>query len=119
MTKVMVLGASPNKQRFSHTCVESLIRCGYEVIPVGIKPGEINGKEIISGKPNVKDLHTITIYLNHRNQEEYYDYIINQNPRRIIFNPGAENPHLKELAQNNNIKVVEDCTLVMLNSGIF
>lgn len=119
MTKVMVLGASPNKRRFSHTCVKSLIRYGYEVIPVGIKSGEINGKEIISGKPNVKDLHTVTIYLNQRNQEEYYDYIINQNPHRIILNPGAENPRLKELAQKNDIEVVEDCTLVMLNSGIF
>lgn len=115
----MVLGATPNKRRFAHNCVKSLMRYGYEVIPVGIKEGEINGKEIIQGKPQVKDLHTVTIYLSDRNQEEYYDYLLNQNPQRIIFNPGAENPRLKELAGKNNIEVVEDCTLVMLNSGYF
>ena len=119
MKKVMVLGASPNKRRFSNNCVKSLIRYGYEVIPVGIKSGDINGKAIISGKPNVKDLHTVTVYLNQSNQKEYYDYLISQNPRRIILNPGAENPNLKELAENHGIEVVEDCTLVMLNSGYF
>ena len=119
MKKVMVLGATPNKRRFAHTCVKSLMRYGYEVIPVGIKEGEISGKEILQGKPQVRDLHTVTIYLSDRNQEEYYDYLLNQNPQRIIFNPGAENHRLKELAGKNNIEVVEDCTLVMLNSGYF
>ncbi|MFP4622179.1 MAG: CoA-binding protein [Bacteroidales bacterium] len=119
MKKVMVLGATPNKRRFAHTCVKSLIRYGYEVVPVGIKEGEINGKKIIPGKPQVRDIHTVTIYLNDRNQKEYYDYLLSQNPRRIIFNPGAENPHLKELARKKDIEVVEDCTLVMLNSGSF
>lgn len=119
MKKVMVIGASPNKQRFSHTCVKTLMQHGYEVIPVGVKKGEINGKEIIQGKPSVENLHTVTLYIGPRNQEEYYDYILEQKPQRIIFNPGAENPRLKELAGKNNIEVVEDCTLVMLNSGNF
>ncbi|MGM0529931.1 MAG: CoA-binding protein [Bacteroidota bacterium] len=119
MKKVMVLGASPNKQRFSHTCVKSLMHYGYEVIPIGVRKGEINGKEIIQGKPSVEDLHTVTLYLGPRNQEEYYDYILGQKPQRIIFNPGAENPYFAELAEENGIEVIEYCTLVMLNSGNF
>jgi hypothetical protein len=119
MKKVMVLGATPKKTRFAFTCVKSLLRYGYEVIPIGAREGAINGMEIITDKPSTKDLHTVTIYLNPSRQEEYYDYILNQNPRRIIFNPGAENPYFKEIAEKNDIEVVEDCTLVMLNSGNF
>ncbi|MBS3769227.1 MAG: CoA-binding protein [Bacteroidales bacterium] len=119
MKKVMVLGASPNKRRFSHTCVKTLMHQGYEVIPIGAREGEINGKKIIQGKPSVEDLHTVTLYLSPRNQEEYYDYVFGQNPQRIIFNPGAENPNFADLAKKNGIEVVEDCTLVMLNSGNF
>lgn len=115
----MVLGATPNKKRFAHTCVKSLIRYGYSVVPIGTKEGEIAGQKIYTERVPVKDLHTITIYLNAENQKDYYSYIIQQEPYRIIFNPGAENPELIEKAKKNGIEVVEDCTLIMLNSGNF
>jgi predicted CoA-binding protein len=115
----MVLGASPNRQRFSNTCVKSLIRYGYEVVPLGIKEGKIAGQDILRDKPAVKDIHTVTLYLNQRNQEVYEDYILQLRPQRIIFNPGAENQQLKEKAMKRDIEVVEDCTLIMLNSGTF
>ena len=119
MQNIMVLGASPNRQRFSNTCVKSLIRYGYQVIPVGIKEGEIAGKPIQTNKPTVKDIHTVTIYLNPEKQKEYYDYLLGLHPRRIIFNPGAENPEFKKKALEKDVEVVEDCTLIMLNSGYF
>jgi len=119
MQKVMVLGASPNRQRFSNTCVKSLIRYGYEVVPVGIKEGSIAGHDILRDRPDVRDVHTVTLYLNARNQEAYEDYILRLRPQRIIFNPGAENHQLKEKAMKRDIEVVEDCTLIMLNSGTF
>ncbi|MGF6846174.1 hypothetical protein QFZ51_001409 [Chitinophaga sp. W3I9] len=40
-------------------------------------------------------------------------------PRRIIFNPGAENPELEDIAREHNIQPVEACTLVMLSTGQF
>jgi|SRR6056297_937608 len=119
MRKVMVLGASPNRQRFSNTCVKSLIRYGYEVFPLGIRDGQIAGRPIRKDKPAERDIHTITMYLNAKNQQEYYDYVLGLRPHRIIFNPGAENPELKEKALKKDIEVVEDCTLIMLNSGYF
>lgn len=119
MRNVMVLGASPNRQRFSNTCVKSLIRYGYQVIPLGIREGEIAGKPIRIDKPMLKNIHTVTIYLNPQKQQEYYDYILGLRPQRIIFNPGAENPEFKEKALEKDVEVVEDCTLIMLNSGYF
>jgi len=119
MTKVMVLGASPNKRRFSYSCVKSLLRHGYEVIPIGKRSGDIDEVNILTSKPQIRNLDTITLYLNSENQKDYYDYILGLKPNRIIFNPGAENPELKTMAEDKDINVVEQCTLVMLNSGNF
>jgi hypothetical protein len=38
-------------------------------------------------------------------------------PKRIIFNPGAENAELEKLATDNGIKPMEACTLVLLSTG--
>lgn len=119
MKKVMVLGASPNTRRFSHICVRTLLEQGYSVVPIGKRKGRINGEEIVTDKPSVDDLHTVTLYLGAQNQESYYQYILDLQPERIIFNPGAENPHFARMAKEQGIEVVESCTLLMLNSGNF
>ncbi len=117
MKKTLVLGASPNPIRFSYKAVKSLVRHGHEVIPLGIKEGDIMWQKIINGKPNLEDIHTVTMYLNPENQKEYYDYIFSLSPKRIIFNPGSENQELIELAMKNKIEVIVACTLIMLNSN--
>lgn len=116
MKKTLVLGASPNPIRFSHKAVKSLVRHGFDVVPVGNKNGTIMWQKIIIGKPKIDDIHTVTLYLNPKNQIEYYNYIIELAPKRIIFNPGSENQELIELAMKNNIEVSIACTLIMLNS---
>ncbi|MBC7126091.1 MAG: CoA-binding protein, partial [Bacteroidales bacterium] len=40
-------------------------------------------------------------------------------PKRLIFNPGTENPELEKLARKHGIDVVEGCTLVMLSNGTY
>jgi hypothetical protein len=117
MKKTLVLGASPNPIRFSHKAVKSLVRHGHEVVPIGIREGVIMWQKIIVGKPKLNDIHTITIYLNSDNQKEYYDYILELAPKRLIFNPGSENKELIEIAMKNNIEVCIACTLIMLNSN--
>lgn len=117
--KTLVLGASPNTSRFSNKAVNLLDSNNHEVIPVGIRKGNINGIEIIIGKPNVKDVHTVTLYVGPARQKDYYDYILSLKPKRIIFNPGTENDDFENLAKQQNIEVVENCTLVMLNQDVF
>jgi predicted CoA-binding protein len=117
--KTLVLGASTNPARYSFLAVNSLIDHGHEVIPVGLKKGSINGFEILNGKPELTDIDTVTLYLNAANQADWYDYILNLHPRRIIFNPGTENNELDNLAQDNGIQTVIACTLVMLSTGVF
>jgi len=117
MKKTLVLGASPNPSRYSNVAVHRLHSYGHEVVPVGVKNGEIDGIEIIKGQPNSDDIDTITLYLNPQRQQQYYDYILDLQPNRIIFNPGTENPELMRLAKEKGIETVIACTLVMLSVG--
>jgi hypothetical protein len=117
--KTLVIGATPNPDRFAFKAVELLSHYGHEVVPLGIKKGNIGEHEIILGKPKLKDIHTVTLYIGAENQAQFYDYIFNLKPLRIIFNPGTENEEFIISAQKHNIEIVTGCTLVMLNSGIF
>jgi len=94
---------------------------GHEVIPVSIKKGEIEGRTILNirDKPEIDNLDTLTLYINRFNQFEWYDYLIALKPKRIIFNPGAENLELNNLARENGIETIEACTLVMLHTGLY
>ncbi len=117
MKKTLVLGASDNPIRYSNAAVRRLAQDGFEVVPVGVREGEISGVPIQKGQPRLDNVHTITLYLNPQRQKEYYDYILSLRPERIIFNPGTENPELMRLARENGIEVEMACTLVMLAVG--
>ncbi|MCF6365948.1 MAG: CoA-binding protein [Bacteroidales bacterium] len=117
--KTLVLGASPNPSRYSYKAVRLLKMYNHKVVPVGIKKGEIENQEITLGKPQIADIHTVTLYVGAEKQADYYDYILSLKPERIIFNPGTENEEFIKIAKENDIKTVVNCTLVMLNSGLF
>ena len=117
--KTVVLGASTNESRYSNIVTERLVRQEIEVVPIGIRPGKIAGVNIIQGTPKVEDVHTVSLYLNPTRQEEYYKYILSLNPKRIIFNPGTENPELWDMAKKKGIECMEACTLVMLSTGSY
>jgi len=117
MKKTLVLGASTNKSRYSYIATQRLNTYGHEVVPVGVREGAIEGIDIQQDKPDVKGVDTVTLYLNPQRQEAYYDYILGLNPKRIIFNPGTENPTLMRLAREQGIESEAACTLVLLSTG--
>jgi hypothetical protein len=121
MKKTVVIGASTNPARYSHAAANMLSDRGYDMVPVGIKKGEVAGKPILDlrEKPSIDNVHTITLYLGPQNQKEWYDYLIGLSPRRIIFNPGTENSELERMAVSKGIETLEACTLVMLSVGNF
>ncbi|NJK83976.1 MAG: CoA-binding protein [Saprospiraceae bacterium] len=114
MSKVIVLGASSNPSRTSYLAVQKLKDAGHEVFPIGVNKGQIHGIEIINEQPLLEQIDTVTLYLNPERQAAYYDYLLSLKPKRIIFNPGTENPILVQLAQQNGIQVEVACTLVLL-----
>jgi predicted CoA-binding protein len=115
----LVLGASPNPERYSYRAVRKLQDRQIPVIAIGKKESEIDNITIRKGMPDIGPVHTVTLYLNAKNQEEYYDYILSLNPKRIIFNPGTANEEFAEVLRNENIEVVDDCMLAMLACGQF
>ncbi len=115
--KTLVLGASENPSRYSYLALNRLKSHGHPVIAIGKKKGKVSGVDIQTDKVPEQDVDTITLYLNAANQRSYYDYILSLHPKRIIFNPGAENHELVELATQNGINTLEACTLVMLSTG--
>jgi predicted CoA-binding protein len=115
--KTLVLGASANPERYSYLAVRRLRNAGHLVSAIGRKPATVGDVEIVPDKLVITDVDTVTLYLNPANQKEYYDYILSLHPKRIIFNPGAENPELEALASAHGIEPVEACTLVLLSTG--
>lgn len=115
--RTLVLGATTNPERYSNMAVRSLTRHGHEVAALGIKEGEIDGIKIETETLSFKGIDTVTLYLNPERQKVYYDYILNLEPKRIIFNPGTENSELLALAKARGIETEYACTLVLLNTG--
>jgi predicted CoA-binding protein len=115
--KTLVLGASDNPARYSFLAIQRLRDHGHPVVAVGRKNSQVGDVKIDKDKKKHEGVDTVTLYLNKRHQQEYYDYILSLKPKRIIFNPGAENEQLTELAKKNNIDVLEACTLVMVTTG--
>ncbi|RFS24453.1 CoA-binding protein [Chitinophaga silvatica] len=115
----VVLGASPNPERYSNMAVNRLQAKGHPVVAIGKREATIGNTPIIATHPPLEKVDTVTMYLNPIAQKEYYDYILQLQPKRIIFNPGAENPELEEIAREHNIQPVEACTLVLLSTNQF
>lgn len=117
MKKTLILGASTNPARYSNLAAQRLVANGHPIVNVGLKSGEAAGIPIEKPELIHSDLDTITLYLNPQNQKQYYDYILKSKPKRIIFNPGTENPELESLAEAKGIETTEACTLVLLSTG--
>lgn len=117
--RTLVLGASLNPERYSHLCMLALEKHGLPAVGIGLKEGKVGNTEIHKGTVPLENIHTVTMYLNARRQEAFYDYIFELKPSRIIFNPGAENAELASMARKKGIDTLEACTLVLLSTGQF
>lgn len=112
--KTLVLGASAKADKYSYKAITMLGDKGHSVLAIGQNAGEVAGVKIQTKAIPLKNIDTVTLYLNPTRQKEYYNYIVDTKPKRVIFNPGTENPEFYQLLQLNNIKVEVACTLVLL-----
>ncbi len=117
MKKTLVLGASLNPSRYSHLAINRLVRYKQPVVAIGLKKGVVSGVDIEIEKKHFENIDTVTLYLNAHRQKEYYDYILSLHPKRVIFNPGTENPEFFQLLRENQIEVEVACTLVLLGTN--
>lgn len=112
--KTVVLGASAKPDRYAFKAITMLVEKGHSVLAIGQNTGEVAGINIRTKNIPLANIHTVTLYINPVRQREYYNYIIENKPRRVIFNPGTENPEFYQLLKANSIQVEVACTLVLL-----
>ncbi|MBI35609.1 MAG: CoA-binding protein [Flavobacteriales bacterium] len=115
MKNTLIVGATPNEDRYANKAAKRLVDAGHTIIPFGIKKGIVCGKKIINLWENFQDIHTVTLYVGPGRQKEYIKKIIEIKPERVIFNPGTENPDFKLQLEKAGIAYEESCTLVLLS----
>jgi|ERR1700722_3217937 len=115
--KTLVLGASANPSRYSYLAINKLRDHKHPVVAIGRTTAVVADIPVQSETSPIPDLDTVTMYLNPVNQKNYYDYILDQHPKRVIFNPGAENQEFEKILEEKGIQTVEACTLVLLTTG--
>lgn len=115
--KTLVIGASINPERYAYKAIQLLVKNEIEVVPMGLKPGFVANLLIVSPLIVQVNIHTITLYLGASKQEPYYDFILKINPKRVLFNPGTENPKLAKLLNGKGILWENACTLVLLSTN--
>jgi predicted CoA-binding protein len=117
---VAVLGASAKPERYSNQAVERLLAAGYRVFPVHPALEEVHGVSVCASLGDIDAaVDTVTVYLSPERSAALRDELLALRPRRVIFNPGAENPELADALRGQGIAVLEACTLVLLASGQF
>ncbi|MEM5564669.1 CoA-binding protein [Psychroserpens sp. AS72] len=115
--KTLVIGASLKPERYSNIAINRLTSYNHDVVAIGLREGNVAGITIDTNLMPYKDIDTVTLYLNPQRQKAYYDYIIGLHPKRIIFNPGTENPEFQNLLKQEGIYFEEACTLVLLSTN--
>ena len=117
--KTLVIGASEKEERYSNQAIKRLLEAQHEVKAIGLRKGNVNGVDFDTEKIAYKDIHTVTLYVGVKRQDEYYDYIESLKPKRVIFNPGTENKEWQERLEEKGIEALEACTLVLLRTNQF
>jgi uncharacterized protein len=115
--KTLLIGASSNPERYSYKAIQMLLHHGYPCEAIALRPGQIGDFVFHVGTPHFEAIDTVSLYINATHQAAYLDYIISLKPRRILFNPGTENPDMVAAAMNNNIQCDHACSLVLLQTG--
>ena len=119
-SRVAVLGASPKEDRVSFRAVKMLKEHGHQPIPVHPAGHAVDGTPGFKSLDGIHEpVDTLTMYVGADISNAELEAILRLKPRRVIFNPGAENEPLAEKLEAAGMEVVRACTLVMLRSNLF
>lgn len=117
MKRTLIVGATTNPARYAYKAAEMLTESSHPIVPIGIKKGVVFGEKIQNNWEQIQGIDTVTLYVGPANQLEYMDAIIAIQPKRVIFNPGTENPDFYAKLESNGIDYEVACTLVLLRTN--
>ncbi len=117
---VAVIGASNKPERYSYQAVKLLQEKGHQVYPVHQRIQQIDGLSVFPSLAKVPvPIDTISLYVAADISSLLAKDILAAQPRRVIFNPGAENEDLLGRLKAAGIQPLNACTLVLLRTGQF
>ena len=117
---VVVLGASPKRERYSNQAIRMLLDYGYRITPVNPAIPEIEGLNVTHQLASITDpVHTLTMYVGEARSSKMMQEILSLKPKRVIFNPGSESDELMSRLRKQGTECIEGCTLVMLRTDQF
>lgn len=120
MSTVAILGASNNPERYSYKAQTLLKEYGHTPLPVSLHDERILGEPAVRQLSDITaEVDTLTVYINPAHLREVAAQIETLQPRRVIFNPGSEDPATMERLRSRGIEVEEACTLVLLRTEQF
>jgi hypothetical protein len=123
MEVVAVLGASNDPSRYSYKAISLLKEYGHLPIPIHPRGQEVLGYKVYSSVAEIvgqgTKIDTLTMYVNPELSSKFQSDILALKPKRVIFNPGSENPGLEKALIEAGINVEEACTLVLLRTNQF
>jgi len=115
--KTLVFGASLKPNRYSNRALRKLVDYNHKTVAYGLVEGEEASVVVDTDLKAYENIDTVTLYLNPKRQEDYYDHIVSLKPKRVIFNPGTENPEFYAILEENGIEIEVACTLVLLSAN--
>ncbi|MDD2286706.1 MAG: CoA-binding protein [Paludibacter sp.] len=115
--KTLIIGANSNPERYAYKAAQKLLAHGHQIELLGLRSDVIFNQTIDTERKDYQDIDTVTLYIGPKNQPSYYDYVVSLNPRRVVFNPGTENPEFEILLKKNGIAYEQACTLVLLGTN--
>ena len=120
---VLILGASVKAERYSNKAEKALKKHGYDTVLLGLRKGDVDGNPIHTNIESVletgKDIDTVTLYLGSQNQNDLLEFVDKTDAKRVIFNPGTENPRIYKSLEDRGVIHEEACTLVLLSLNQF
>ena len=119
MKSTLVLGASENPERYAYKAIRMLLDHNQTVFGYGIKEGMVESVKIFTDQRPIENLDTITLYIGPKNQDSIKQYVLDLKPKRVIFNPGTENPEWYPTLEAKGIECEEACTLVLLSTNSY
>lgn len=117
MPTTLVFGASLKPDRYSNLAIKRLQENGQTVVAFGNRSGFVGNTQIKTNLNELPNIDVVTLYMNPERQKQYYQAILDIKPKKVIFNPGTENPEFYNLLIENGIAVEAACTLVLLATG--
>ena len=118
--RVVVMGASHKPERYSNQAIRLLREHGHQVVPVHPRLDTVEGLPVAHHLGEIDGrVDTLTLYVGPAISSVAAEAIVQLRPRRVIFNPGTENPELEARLDQAGIAHEQACTLVLLRTAQF